>query len=55
MDTRNQPEFRTGTLNLADNGLVIHSDVKISGVASGQFGTIYHATEPIVLGSGVIE
>ena len=52
---RHQPEFRTGTLNLADNGLVIHSDVKISGVASGQFGTIYHATEPIVLGSGVIE
>ncbi|MBR5663484.1 MAG: tRNA 2-thiouridine(34) synthase MnmA, partial [Bacteroidales bacterium] len=52
---RHQPEFRNGTLNITEKGLKINSDVMISGVASGQFGTIYHATEPIVLGSGVIE
>lgn len=51
---RHQPEFRTGTLSVTDNGLVINSDVMISGVAGGQFGTIYHETEPVVLGSGVI-
>jgi hypothetical protein len=51
---RHQPEFRNGTLNLTPKGLKINSDVMISGVASGQFGTIYHATEPVVLGSGVI-
>ena len=52
---RHQPEFRTGTLSITDHGLIINSDVMISGVASGQFGTIYHETEPVVLGSGVIE
>lgn len=51
---RHQPEFRTGTLSINDNGLTINSDVMISGVAGGQFGTIYHETEPVVLGSGVI-
>ena len=52
---RHQPEFRTGTLSITERGLKINSDVMISGVASGQFGTIYHETEPVVLGSGVIE
>lgn len=52
---RHQPEFRTGTLTVTADGLTINSDVMISGVASGQFGTIYHATEPVVLGSGVIQ
>ncbi len=52
---RHQPEFRTGTLSITEKGLTIHSDVMISGVAGGQFGTIYHESEPIVLGSGVIE
>ena len=52
---RHQPEFRTGTLSLTEKGLKINSDAMISGVASGQFGTIYHEKEPIVLGSGVIE
>jgi tRNA-specific 2-thiouridylase len=52
---RHQPEFRTGTLSITEKGLKINSDVMISGVASGQFGTIYHETEPVVLGSGVIE
>lgn len=51
---RHQPEFRTGTLSVTENGLVINSDVMISGVAGGQFGTIYHETKPVVLGSGVI-
>ena len=52
---KQQPEYRTGTLQLTDNGLLIHSDVMISGVAAGQFGTIYHYEEPVVLGSGVID
>jgi len=52
---RHQPEFRTGTLSVSDKGLIIHSNVMISGVARGQFGTIYHESKPVVLGSGVIE
>lgn len=52
---RHQPEFQTGTLNLTDKGLRINSDNAISGVAAGQFGVIYHVTEPVVLGSGVID
>lgn len=52
---RHQPEFNTGRLHLTGSGLQIISDVPISGVAAGQFGIIYHKTEPVVLGSGVIE
>ncbi|MGN0033158.1 MAG: tRNA 2-thiouridine(34) synthase MnmA [Candidatus Limimorpha sp.] len=52
---RHQPEFRTGSLSLTDKGLLINSDVMISGVAAGQFGTIYHYDEPVVLGSGIID
>lgn len=51
---RHQPEFTFGTIHLTECGLYIKSDIAISGVAPGQFGVIYHATSPIVLGSGVI-
>lgn len=52
---RHQPDFKTGIIKLNEKGLTIISDEMISGVAAGQFGVIYHATEPIVLGSGVID
>ena len=52
---RHQPDFKTGIIKLNEKGLTIISDEMISGVAAGQFGVIYHATEPIVLGSGIID
>ena len=51
---RHQPEFTFGTIRLTDCGADIVSDVAISGVAAGQFGVVYHETEPYVIGSGVI-
>ena len=51
---RHQPGFNLGNLKLTESGLTIISDEAISGVAAGQFGVIYHETEPVVLGSGVI-
>ena len=52
---RHQPGFNLGNLKLTEKGLTIISDEAISGVAAGQFGVIYHETEPVVLGSGVID
>ncbi len=52
---RHQPEFKKGIIKLNDKGLTIVSEEAISGVAGGQFGVIYHLTEPIVLGSGIID
>ena len=54
---RHQPGFNTGVLKLSESAdkLSIISEEAISGVAAGQFGIIYHETEPVVLGSGVIE
>lgn len=51
---RHQPEFNTGVLKINNDCIDIISDVKVSGVAAGQFGTIYHEKESVVLGSGVI-
>ena len=51
---RHTPDFNTGTLRLTPQGADIICDKAISGVAAGQFGIIYHPTEPVVLGSGVI-
>ena len=39
---------------LLEQGADIVSDVAISGIAPGQFGVLYHETEPYVVGSGVI-
>lgn len=51
---RHQPEFNTGILRINNDCIDIISDVKVSGVAAGQFGTIYHEKESVVLGSGII-
>ncbi len=51
---RHQPEFTFGTLRKNEDSLTIMSEVPVSGIASGQFGVIYHETEPYVIGSGVI-
>ena len=51
---RHQPEFTLGTVHLTPQGADIVSDVAISGIAPGQFGVLYHETEPYVIGSGVI-
>ncbi len=52
---RHTPEFNTGILKLTPSGADIICDNAISGVAAGQFGIIYHRTDPVVLGSGVID
>ena len=52
---RHQPGFNLGNIKITEKGLTIVSDEAISGVAAGQFGVIYHETEPVVLGSGVID
>lgn len=51
---RHQPEFTTATLKINDDKVTIISDVPVSGIAAGQFGVVYHETEPFVIGSGVI-
>ena len=51
---RHQPEFTYGRIRLTERGADIVSEVAISGVAPGQFGVVYHETEPYVIGSGVI-
>ncbi len=51
---RHQPEFSFGSVHLTDTGADIVSETAISGVAPGQFGVLYHETEPYVVGSGVI-
>ena len=51
---RHTPDLNTGTLKLTPQGADIICDKAISGVAAGQFGIIYHPTDPVVLGSGVI-
>ena len=51
---RHQPEFTLGTIHITEQGADIISDVAISGIAPGQFGVLYHETEPYVLGSGII-
>lgn len=47
---RHQPEFNSG--RLVDNKII--SDIKISGIAPGQFAVIYDEDEKTCLGSGVI-
>lgn len=52
---RHQPEFNTGTLEDQGSGnFLIRSDVKISGIAPGQFGVVYSRDGRVCLGSGVI-
>ena len=51
---RHQPEFTKGVLIKKDEMFVINSEVKISGIAPGQFGVVYDKESEICLGSGVI-
>ncbi len=52
---RHQPHFNYGKLVQNNDSFVIHSEEAISGIAPGQFGVLYHASEPWCLGSGVID
>lgn len=52
---RHQAEFNTGIVVEQGTNIVIKSDKPISGVAPGQFGVIYHPTDNICLGSGIID
>lgn len=51
---RHQPEFNSGALKKDEKGLRIISEIKISGIAPGQFAAVYDQEEKICLGSGVI-
>jgi len=51
---RHQPNFNSGRLSIRDNRVAIISDEPVSGVAPGQFGVLYHPTEAVCFGSGVI-
>ncbi|MBC8343094.1 MAG: tRNA 2-thiouridine(34) synthase MnmA [Bacteroidetes bacterium] len=51
---RHTPDFSPGHLRTVNDVHLIESDLKISGVAPGQFGVIYDQQEKICLGSGVI-
>lgn len=52
---RHQPDFNVGRIRITDQKVLIQSTIPVSGVAPGQFGVLYHASEPICLGSGVID
>lgn len=52
---RHQPNFNHATIRLNDANVTLTSAEAISGVAPGQFGVLYHATENWCLGSGVID
>lgn len=52
---RHQPDFNHGNILIHDNQLSVQTSVPIAGVAPGQFGVLYHANDPICLGSGIIE
>ncbi len=51
---RHQPEFTGGTLIRDEKGIRIVSDIKISGIAPGQFAVIYDTEEKTCIGSGMI-
>jgi tRNA (5-methylaminomethyl-2-thiouridylate)-methyltransferase len=51
---RHTPEFTRGSIQQAQENLVINSDVPVSGIAAGQFGVLYDEESRICLGSGVI-
>ncbi len=51
---RHQPEFISGKFVNDEKGIRIVSDIKISGIAPGQFAVIYDMEEKTCIGSGVI-
>lgn len=52
---RHSPEFMTATLErIGSDSYLIHSDVRVQGIAPGQFAIIYTPDRQLCLGSGVI-
>jgi len=51
---RHQPDFSNGVLVQEGKNYVIYSDVRLQGVAPGQFGVVYTPDAALCLGSGVI-
>lgn len=51
---RHQPEFNHAILDIQPEHIALHTESPIAGVAPGQFGVLYHPSEPYCLGSGII-
>ena len=51
---RHTPEFTRGKITKTTAGYHIHSEEKLQGIASGQFGVVYDAESRICIGSGEI-
>jgi tRNA-specific 2-thiouridylase len=51
---RHTPEFANGKLTKINDIYRIHSEKKIQGIASGQFGVVYDKESRLCLGSGII-
>jgi tRNA-specific 2-thiouridylase len=51
---RHTPEFTHGKLTKINDIFRVHSEEKIQGIASGQFGVIYDQESHLCLGSGMI-
>ena len=51
---RHTPDFASGRLVRTPEGYCIHSDVRIQGIAAGQYATSYHRDAHIVVASGMI-
>ncbi len=52
--TRHSPEFHTGVLTKGRDGLEIHSDSDVQGIAPGQFAIIYTEDRNLCFGSAMI-
>ena len=51
---RHTPDFAQGHLARTPDGYTIHSDIRIQGIASGQYATIYDNDAHLVVASGMI-
>ena len=51
---RHTPDFASGRLVRTPEGYCIHSDVRIQGIAAGQYATIYDRDAHLVVASGMI-
>jgi tRNA-specific 2-thiouridylase len=51
---RHTPDFAQGHLMRTDEGYRIESDVRVQGIAAGQYATIYDNEAHLVVASGMI-
>ena len=51
---RHTPDFASGQLVRTAEGYCIHSDIRIQGIAAGQYATIYDRDAHLVVASGMI-